>query len=253
MRQALKDQEVGLDPGFRYRGMSQTRIETFSDTAFALAITLLVLSSTVPETYKDLMASLRSVVPFGLCITLLAIIWYQHYIFFLRYGLQNARSVVYNVILLFLILVYVYPLKFLFRFLFELCAALIFGDWSIVQSNFGEMLGKGDSMQLLMVVYGLGAAGIFLILALMYRHAFNLREKLDLNEYEVFATRSSYLMNLLQAAIPTLSVLVAVTSIFGQGYSSMIAGFTYWLYPIILPMAGRYLQRQKKQRFPDLV
>lgn len=54
MRQLLKNTEVGLDPYFNYRGKNQTRVETFSDAAFALGITLLVLSSTVPETFRPL-------------------------------------------------------------------------------------------------------------------------------------------------------------------------------------------------------
>jgi hypothetical protein len=46
MRQSLKENNIlGLNPKFEYRGQNQTRLETFSDAAFALAITLLVLSS----------------------------------------------------------------------------------------------------------------------------------------------------------------------------------------------------------------
>ncbi|MEM9328767.1 MAG: TMEM175 family protein [Bacteroidota bacterium] len=251
MRQVIKDQEVGLDPYFRYRGMNQTRIETFSDTAFALAITLLVLSSTVPETYSQLMSSLRSVVPFGLCIILVALIWYQHYIFFLRYGLQNTFIVVLNVILLFLILVYVYPLKFLFRYLFELSLAGVSGDWGVVQGEFGELTLGSGAMQVLMVVYGLGATAIFFTLAWMYRYALKKKIDLDLNDYEVLVTQSSLWINLLQGAIPALSVLVAATSLFGKQYSPMIAGFVYWLYPIILPIAGRRFGRQRAQYLED--
>lgn len=252
MRQVLKDQQVGLDPRFRYRGMSQTRIETFSDTAFALAITLLVLSSSVPETFLELKASMKNVLPFMLCICLITVIWYQHYIFFLRYGLQNARTVILNVLLLCLILVYVYPLKYLMRFLTEFYIAVFTRDFKPIEADFGDLLGNagGSNMQYLMVVYGLGVCMIFLTLALMYAHAYRQREALDLNPYELFSTRSSLIMNLLQGGVALLSVLIAATALFGSGYSSIIAGFTYFLYPIVLPLVGRQLKKKEKTLFP---
>lgn len=36
---------IGLNKKFNYRGENQSRVETLSDAVFALAITLLVLSS----------------------------------------------------------------------------------------------------------------------------------------------------------------------------------------------------------------
>ena len=50
----MKDQEVGLDPYFRYRGKNQTRVEAFTDAAFALGITLIVLSTSAPNTFEEL-------------------------------------------------------------------------------------------------------------------------------------------------------------------------------------------------------
>lgn len=253
MRQVLKDQQVGLDSRFRYRGMSQTRIETFSDTAFALAITLLILSSSVPETFLELKASMRNVLPFMLCISLITIIWYQHYIFFLRYGLQNARTVILNVMLLCLILVYVYPLKYLMRFLTEFYIALFTRDFKSIEADFGDLFSNtgSNNMQYLMIVYGLGVCMIFLTLALMYLHAYRQRESLDLDPYEQFATRSSLIMNLLQGGVALLSVIIAWTSIFGTQNSSIVAGFTYFLYPVVLPLAGWVLKKKEKTLFQE--
>lgn len=112
MRNLLKNQDVGLDPHFRYRGKDQTRVETLSDAAFALAIALTVLSTSVPKTFDELWVSMSDVIPFGLCVTLVMVIWYQHYLFFFRYGLQNKGIITINSILIFLILVYVYPAQF---------------------------------------------------------------------------------------------------------------------------------------------
>ncbi|MEP0365403.1 MAG: TMEM175 family protein [Cyclobacteriaceae bacterium] len=250
MRQVLKDQEVGLDPHFHYRGKSQTRIETFSDAAFALAITLLVLSSTVPESLSDLIGSMRNVVPFGICVTLISVIWYQHYVFFLRYGLQSVQTVVINSLLLFLVLVYVYPLKFLTRFLFEVCYAMISGDWDKFWSSYGHDL-SADNMALLMIIYGMGASLIFLTLAWLYRFALKKKEDLGLDEYEIYQTRSSMRMNLLQASIPLLSTILA--AFFGATKLGLtISGFCYYLYPVILPLYGRISEKRRKKLLSEI-
>ena len=243
----LKNQLVGLDPNFRYRGMDQTRIETFSDAVFAVAFTLVVLSSTVPETFDGLRKSIDDILPSFICIVLIVVIWYQHYIFFLRYGLQNTRTASVNTFLLFMLLIYVYPLKFLARFLVEMYSSLIFGTKINFEASFGEPL-TGDNMTLLMTAYGAGATFIFLALSWLYRHAYKKRDELELNEYEVFATKSSLWQNLLMSSIPFLSTIVAFLHPFGNGAVNFaIAGFIYMLYPPVMITFG-YKMRKKSEK-----
>lgn len=240
----LKDQLVGLDPKFRYRGLNQTRIETFSDAVFAFAFTLVVLSSSVPETFTELKSSLREIIPFMICIVLIVVIWYQHYIFFLRYGLQNTKTVVVNTILLFLLLIYVYPLKFLSTFLFELYAGLISGN----RTRFNELYAQDLDGNFLMSAYGLGAMLIFLTIAFLYKHAYKKRDALKLNEYEVFATKTSYTHNLLMSSIPFLSFIVSIFEVFGNSQlNSSIAGFLYMLYIPVMFTFGRIVSKRAKR------
>lgn len=246
MSRLIKDQLVGLDPRFRYRGLNQTRVETFSDAVFALAITLVVLSSSVPETFTELRASMADVIPFLLCVILLVIIWVQHYFFFLSYGLQDLRTIVYNMFLLFLVLVYVYPLKFLMRFLVQFYSGLFVDNDSFFENTFSER--PVQDMHFLMMVYGLGAALIFFTLAMMYLHAYCRRLKLDLNDYEKQMTRISIRTNVLLGGIPTLSFLISV--IFGpHGWVMAVSGFTYMLYPIIMPTYGTLARKKLKKKF----
>ncbi|MCP4458981.1 MAG: DUF1211 domain-containing protein [Cytophagales bacterium] len=247
MTRGLKDQLIGLDPRFRYRGLNQTRVETFSDVGFALAITLIVLSASVPETFVELKESMSGVLPFFLCVILLVIIWMQHYMFFLRYGLQDTRTIVYNTVLLFLILVYVYPLKFLMTFLVTFYTALITGTLETFQSSF--TMQSGD-MKFLMIIYGLGAGLIFYTLAALNRHALKLKVELDLDEYEVFQTKGSISVNVLLGSIPMLSCLVAWLGS-DNSLTYAISGFMYLLYPIIMPLHGRYLGIKKERLFPE--
>ncbi|SNS92980.1 Protein of unknown function [Ekhidna lutea] len=245
----LKDQLVGLDPNFRYRGLSQTRIETFSDAVFAVAFTLVVLSTTVPETFQELRRSINDILPSFICIVLIVVIWYQHYVFFLRYGLQNTKTVTVNTFLLFMLLIYVYPLKFLARFLVELYSGLIFGMPDNFMDDFGGQM-NSENMTLLMTAYGAGATLIFLAMTWLYRHAYRKREELELNEYETFATKVSLWQNLLMSSIPFLSTIVAFLHPFGHGALNFgIAGFIYMLYPPVMFSFGYKVKKKSQKLF----
>jgi len=245
----LKDKLVGLDPNFRYRGLDQTRIETFSDAVFAVAFTLVVLSSAVPETFDELRESINDILPSFICIVLIVVIWYQHYVFFLRYGLQNTKTVTVNTFLLFLVLIYIYPLKFLARFIVELYSGLLFG----MPDNFTDNIGgemNSSNMTLLMTAYGAGATFIFMAMTWLYRHAYKKRDDLDLNEYEAFVTKVSLWQNLLMSSIPFLSTMIALLHPFGHGALNFgIAGFTYMLYPPVMMIYGSRVRKKSKELF----
>ncbi|WP_420576360.1 TMEM175 family protein [Ekhidna sp.] len=245
----LKDQLVGLDPNFRYRGLNQTRIETFSDAVFAVAFTLVVLSSAVPETFSELRKSIHDIIPSFICIVLIVVIWYQHYVYYLRYGLQNTKTVTINTFLLFLLLIYVYPLKFLARFLVELYGGLIFGRPDNFMNNFGGEM-NSENMTLLMTAYGAGATLIFMAMTWLYREAYKKREELELNEYETFSTKVSLWQNLLMSSIPFLSTIVAFLHPFGYGALNFaIAGFIYMLYPPVMITFGYRVKKKSRKLF----
>src|SRR5215831_13157659 len=115
------EHRAGLLPEkyFRWRGGEITRLEAFCDVVFGFALTLLVVSLEVPRNYQELMAALRGFVPFAACFAQLILIWRAHYRFSRRYGLEDPYTVFLNVVLLFLVLFYVYPLKFVFTLLFD--------------------------------------------------------------------------------------------------------------------------------------
>lgn len=220
LRQHIHHHRTGVPRGFRPRGQDVTRIEGFSDAVFAFAVTLLVVSLEVPHTFHELMQTMKGFVAFAVCFTILMQIWAKHCGFFRRYGLQDGTTRVLNGVLLFIVLFYVYPLKYLW------------GHLVVVGSSEGF---APDDGRALLEIYGLGGAAVFSVFALMYYRAWKLRDDLELNALERYDTRAAIRENLLMAAIPAVSAgLAAILPANLVG----LAGPFYVIYAPVLTLNG---------------
>ncbi len=191
---------------FRWRAGEITRLEAFCDVVFGFAITLLVVSLEVPHTYAELLADMRGFLPFAACFAQLALIWRTHYKFSRRYGLEDPYTVFLNVVLLFLVLFYVYPLKFVFTLVFS----------ELTGSSAGLAWHEGS---VLMRIYALGFVCVFLLFVLMYVHAYRLRRELALSPVEISVTRFSIQENVILALVGITSFVVAIRSPDWAGWS----------------------------------
>ncbi len=241
LRQHLLKKGLRAESHFRWRGGDPSRVEGLSDAVFAFAITLLVVSLEVPTSFEAMMQTMRGFFAFAICFTLLFMIWHAHYIFFRRYGLEDTYTSVLNAVLLFVVLFYIYPLKFLFTFLL----GRLFGVSAGI--DHGTMISGADVPEL-MLVYSLGFLAIFTIFTLLYLHAYRLRDQLELNEIERIATRTSVQMHLIYVAVALLSAGLAFT---GNVYLAALAG---WCYALLCPaqiingvIMGRRIERLQKQ------
>src|SRR5437773_6395371 len=95
-----------------------SRVEGFSDAVFAFAVTLLIVSLEVPKTFHELKLMMRGFPAFAVSFALLFQIWWRHYRFFRNYELEDSYVIMLTAILLFVVLFYVYPLKFLWSLVF---------------------------------------------------------------------------------------------------------------------------------------
>src|SRR5262249_22278558 len=112
-----------------------TRLESFSDGVFAISATLLVVSLEVPHSFAELEHSLSGFIAFALSFTMLVHIWAVHNGFFRRFGEQDGWTVTLNAALLFVVLFYVYPLKYLALVLVQGFGGWRPGDTRLIESN----------------------------------------------------------------------------------------------------------------------
>lgn len=193
--------------GFRWRSHEVTRIEGFSDAVFGFAITLLIVSLEVPKTSTELFATMRGFGAFLATFFMLSAIWYAQYLFFRRYGLVDRVTVILNLALLFTVLFFVFPLKFLFT--------VLVGDPTMRHAK--VMTPRGlepvilpEHRAWIYLIYGAGFIAIFVVFTLLYRHAYKQREKLELDEFETWETQHAIRRNLVAVALGASYLGVAV-------------------------------------------
>jgi len=194
-----------------------SRLEAFSDAVFAFALTLLVVSLDVPKSYDELMALMAGFVPFAASFALLTWIWYEHNIFFRRYGLQDAWTTTLNAVLLFVVLFYVYPLKFLFTSAFSFFIPVL---------RPGQVTVTPPELARIFAIYGAGFVLLFAMFALLYLQAWRRRRELDLTPLEMFDTRAALGAHLVSASVGVIATGIAL---FAPMPLPLFSGFTYFL------------------------
>jgi uncharacterized membrane protein len=218
---------VGKHEDFAWRGGEITRIEGFSDAVFAFVVTLLIVSLEVPKNYDELMENLRGFIPFAASFWQLMIVWYLQYIYFRRYGLQDFKTVVLTMLLVFFVLFFAFPLKF------------VFNSWL---NPHAVEISSADQVAQLFTIYGLAWVAIFGTFYFMYRHAISRRDYLELTEIEEWDTRHSMREMLLYMLVGVIAVVIA--QVVPAKYS-LLSGPSYGLTGVVMSLHGKWSGKRR--------
>lgn len=218
----------------KWRGHEVTRMEAFSDAVFAFAITLLIVALEVPENYEELMHCMRFFIPFSICFIIVFQVWLAQNLFFRRFGLSDEWTHILNGTLLFTVLFFMYPLKFLFA--------------SIFMRNSGAFrLETEAQVQNLFYIYSGGFAFIYLLFTLMYVNAYRRRLLLGMADYESFETKTYVYRFAGMSGIGMLSMCFAS---FG-GIFLMLAWMVYPFIGIVVAIIHSRRGKAFKKLFPN--
>ncbi|HEX4900624.1 MAG TPA: TMEM175 family protein [Pyrinomonadaceae bacterium] len=227
---------------FRWRSHEISRIEGLSDAVFGFAITLLVVSLEVPKTFNELLEAMHGFGAFAICFTLLFIVWYNQYKFFRRYGLKDTVTVVLNGALLFVVLFYVYPLKFLFTAVVDRFTGG-HGEVRLPNGNVEAMMEAGQ-VPMLMLIFGVGYLAVFSVFVFLYLRAYKKRQELELSRLEIFDTISSVKEYSLHCSIAIISISLVLI---GGPQMAGLAGMIYMLTGVVMTLHGWRSRRRRKR------
>lgn len=146
---------------------------------------------------------------------------------------KDHNTILINAVLLFVILFYTFPLKFLFTLLLSM-----FGGVPTSETI------REEQWPALMTIYGVGLCLVYWLFGLLYYHAYQCREHLKLDERELYLTRYSVLVFLLNGSVGLLSV--ATVWITREPGLAGLVYFTMMPLNIIAPI----IQRRALSRIP---
>jgi len=219
--------------GFHLRGTEMSRVDGFSDVVFGFALTLLVVSLEVPHTYAELHESLRGFIPFAICFALLFNLWYTHYEFFRRFGLHDLPTISLNAALLFFVLFYVYPLKFLFTLLVN----------NMSRHVEAPVIETAHQSAELMIIYSAGYTIIYLLFTALYANAYRQRRALNLSRLETVLAKG-YVVEV--AGMAGIGIVSCVLAAVLPPHLAGAAGFSYFLIPVFKTVHGKWAGKQAR-------
>lgn len=222
-----------VEHGFRMRGARISRIDVFSDVALGFALVLLSVSLAIPRSFTNLRDPNPSFTASIICFFMLVAVWYSHYVFFRRYGLHDQLTIVLNAALLFLVLFCAYPLKFLYTTIFTY----------LVRNDLSPRFAAAVQINGMLVLYALGFATAFFLIAALYWNAWRRRGALGLSGLERLLTVSSIVDALGLAAIGLMACLASLVLLPRSALYSAV------LYFLIVPwkaLNGLYFGRKAR-------
>lgn len=206
---------------------STSRLEALTDSAFAFALTLLVIASGPPQSFDALAQALKTIPAFFASAALLLMFWHGHVQWSRRYGLDDAKSVILTCAFTLVVMVYVYPLRLIAAGFFHWAT----GGWLDAHMTSFQIA----DVRMMFFVYGCGFVAMCVPLVLLYRHAESQAGILGLGPLELFDARTAARTYLLLAASGVLSILICLL----PGKLATGAGWAYFPLAAVMPYWGK--------------
>lgn len=195
--------DLTIEDKFRLRGLEVTRLDTLVDAAFAFVLTLLVISfDDIPSNIAEILAAVKRIPGFAASFAILMMFWLQHRKWSRRYGLENGKTVLHSLVLIFVMLVYVYPLRMVFEGLFSnLTGGYLSTSYQIETY---------DDLRLIFVFYSVGFLAMSLLISQLYRLAIHNCVLLRLNAIELRKSKIEMHVWALSASFGLVSIIMAL-------------------------------------------
>ena len=170
------------------------RLDNFTDAAFAFAVTLLVIGgSEAPTSYAMLESAVAEVPAFAIGFAIIAMFWFAHVRWRTVRGEGDWLSALLSVLLVFLVLVYVQPLRAMARSL----SSFLGGSGTPFTGDVGDLF----------LVYGAGFVAMAATTASLFLEA---RRNLDLTDALRVAVHGEMLIWVILTATGLVSILLSV-------------------------------------------
>lgn len=186
--------------------MSTSRLDNFTDAAFAFAVSLLVIGGAgAPANFDQLIGALGDIPAFAFGFAVVAMFWAGHVRWRRLRGDGDGLSMLLTLLLIFLALIYIQPLR-------GMAAAV--GLWFT-----GKGGGFGGSISGLFAVYGTGFVAMALTMAALF---WDVLRKPGLTPEERIGARGERIIWLILAVTGLVSILVSMTR-YGQWAAMLYA------------------------------
>ena len=227
-------QALTVEGAFRLRGLEVTRLDTFVDAAFAFVLTLLVISfDELPESYAEMLDAIKRIPAFAVSFAMLMVFWLEHRSFSRRYGLENPRTLALSLMLIFTVLVYVFPLRTIAAGMFaQMSGGLLPAGFSV--RTYEELRG-------LFLFYSVGFLAMSLILFALLQEVLRAGDALGLDARERTVTTADRDTWVVCMGVGATSVAIALVA---TEEGIVLAGWVYWLLAVLIPLVYHRCRRR---------
>jgi uncharacterized membrane protein len=238
----MSETTVSLASVMQVRRHQPTRLEGFVDASFAFAVTLVVISlGHVPGSVEEMLRALHGVPTFATCFFLLGRIWLTHRNWSRHYDLDDNTTVILSLALVFIVMIYVYPLRILFAQMY-----MGFSGGRLTDGTISPVT-TVEELRTAYTVFGLGFAAMSIVFTLLYRHALRHAGAIGLSEAERIHTRMTMMDWIEQIVFCALSIALAASLQMADRWSLALPGLVYAFAWITGPLTRRHYRREIAQ------